>query len=130
MGRPHTSGAPFSSASRAHASVYLCVLTNGMVKVGFTNNPRTRLTSFHTEARRNFGEGVDRFVVFDRAGWGRGVVSTSHAEKRARLIERLSIKRLAFIGSAVAPYTELFNGVDFGCACEAVRSAISFVDAA
>lgn len=125
MGRPHTSGEPFSSASRAHASVYLCVLTNGMVKVGFTNNPRTRLTSFHTEARRKFGEGIDSFVVFDGVGWVNDGMQSGGAEKHARLIERLSIKRLAFIGKAVIPYTELFDGIEFPRAVEAVRAAIN-----
>lgn len=124
MGRPHTSGLPFTSASRAHASVYVCSFTNGMVKVGFTNNPRTRLTKVHTTSRKTFGCGIDRFVVFDGVGWTRSDLDPYVAEKHARLIERYSIKRLSFIGRSVKPYTEFFDGIDFARAVEAVKGAI------
>ena len=45
--------------------VYAVQLSNGVVKVGFSRNPRTRMCSLSDQVRRKFGVRLTKFHVGD-----------------------------------------------------------------
>lgn len=122
--------ARFVGVGREPASIYVCEFSDGVVKVGFTNNARTRLASLQSQATRAFGSRMVRFMVFDRAGFSVGGGCRALAEKSARSIEKQIIKRLKFLGDPVSPFTEFFRGISFSSAVLAAQSVIGSKQAA
>jgi hypothetical protein len=88
---------------RHGACVYVAELSNGLVKVGYSQNPRTRLGSLSAQARRRFRADVTRWHVgpaFNREGDG-------------RYAEALTLARMSRIATPVNGAAEFFHGARF-----------------
>lgn len=90
--------------------LYAALLTNGVVKVGLSRNPRTRMGSLSTQVRSAFG--------CDLQGWFIGCDLRSTQDVYAA--EQHLIARMARIGSQVEGRNEFFTGVAFATAVDAV----------
>jgi hypothetical protein len=98
--------ARFSGIPRSFdACIYAVELTNGLVKVGFSRNPRTRMTSLRAQVARVFGADIARFHI--------GVDLPLRAAVRA---EGAALIRIGRIGTVVCGHKEFFTGVCFGAA--------------
>lgn len=101
----------FSSIPRFFSGcVYAVELTNGIVKVGFSRNPRTRMQALTFEAKRVYRCGVSRFHIghdFDNS------MQATRAE--LELIDRASKVGVAFRGRR-----EYFVNLPFGVAANMV----------
>jgi len=83
--------------------VYAVELTNGIVKVGWSRNPRTRMESLVWKLRKEFRTGIARFFI------GRDIPS-----ELACKAENDVIKRISKIGNVLPKRREYFTGVSFG----------------
>lgn len=95
-------------------TIYFARLTNDIVKIGFSDNMRSRLHSLNCQAKRRYGGVVAELNVYDGIGARceiAGVRQTPYW--RAIEIERRCIRILAGLGEAIAPSTEFFRGVDY-----------------
>jgi predicted GIY-YIG superfamily endonuclease len=89
--------------------VYVAEFSNGVIKVGFTANARTRLSSLATQARGIFGAlDVEQMHVTEK-------FSNSAA---ARSAEFTSLQRIEQVATRVEGRGEYFTGISFD---EAVR---------
>lgn len=125
QGRP-PKGLSFTNAGRARASVYLAGMSNGFVKVGFSDNPRTRLSSFNNYAKRKYGASIVCFHVYE--GIGTQVrVPKAHRKhsNQARALEARLIGLLAGYGRACAPSSEVFEGICYDAAKDLVDAEIA-----
>lgn len=115
-------------ATGGRSSVYFARLTNGIVKIGFSDNMRSRLHSLNCQAKRRYGGVVAELNVYDGIGARceiAGVRQTPYW--RAIEIERRCIRILASLGEAIAPSTEFFRGVDYAQAKRLIDAEISAV---
>lgn len=88
------------------AAVYVAEFENGIVKVGYSDNPGTRIKSLHKHGRRHFGSSVRRyFVRFVDGG-----------RRTAACIERSVLTRIGTQAAPVLWHHEYFNGLHFGAA--------------
>lgn len=125
-GRPVKTTGQFINVSRTPASVYVAGMSNGMVKVGFSDNSRTRLSSLNSTSMRLFGGIVVQLHVYDGVGVA-AVLRTPccTASSRARAIEARCIKILAAVGRQVAPTLEYFEGIDYASAKALIDAEIA-----
>lgn len=115
-----------ANISRMRSSVYLARMTNGMVKAGFTDNPRTRIASLSCFARRKYGCAVAEVRVFDGIGLKRHIPGTRpHAYGCGRHIEARCLEILNTLGTACAPSREFFTGVDYEEALRLIEADLS-----
>lgn len=113
-GRPFKADAHFTHVGRASSSVYIAGMSNGMVKIGFSDNPRTRLGSLNSDSVRRFGCSVVHFHVYEGIGAAVIIPAACNSDSgRARAIEARCLNLLAAIGEPCAPSTEYFKGVDY-----------------
>ena len=125
-GRPPKTTGQFINVSRETGSVYLAGMSNGMVKVGVSNNPRTRLEALSRECSRRFGGRVVQFHVYDGIGAVASIPSARQtASSRARAIESRCINLLSAVGRQRPPTLEYFEGIDYCAAKALVDSEIS-----
>lgn len=90
--------------------VYAAELGNGLVKVGFSANPRTRMTSLSKYARRVFGVSLQRFHV-----------GANLPKRVAARAETNTLRRLNRIATPLAGTKEYFAGLRFGDAVNLVN---------
>lgn len=90
--------------------VYAAELTNGVVKVGFSRNPRTRMGTLVLQARRLFGADVARFHI--------GLDMTE--PKQALRAERELLTRASRIGSTCKGSREFFSNLPFPVAANLI----------
>lgn len=90
--------------------VYAAELSNGLVKVGFSRNPRTRMGSLVTQARRIFGAEIVRFHI--------GV--DMRASAQAIRAEREVLVRASRIGSPCKESQEFFGNLPFPVAANLI----------
>lgn len=90
--------------------IYAAELSNGLLKVGFSRNPRTRMGALAKQVRREFGAQIARFHVGD-----------DMAERAAIRAEMSLIKRIGRLGVVVPGRVEFFQHVAFGAAVTLVR---------
>lgn len=110
-------GAQFASVRNVSNCIYLCELTNGLVKVGFSNSPRRRLTSL---SRQWSGRGarISRFEVFVGTPASNACLRDPHGnEKRA-------IKALGVLAAPIDGHAEYFSGIPYDTALAAVSASI------
>lgn len=110
----------FKDASREAASVYVVGFTDGIVKVGFSNNPKSRLRRASFQLRSITGAMPDKWHVFGSIGRHISGKSGFEASKAARKFEAECIDLLSSIGTQVFDTREVFSGVDFEKAIEAL----------
>ena len=67
-GRPPITVGKFAELRRDRKSLYVAELNNGLIKVGFSDNPKTRLKSLDYQCRSQFGCGLNKFHVFYGVG--------------------------------------------------------------
>lgn len=116
MGRPASPvTARFTHVGRQRNCVYLLELSNGLVKVGFSNNPRTRLGKLALIWNRK-GVQIERYEVFVGQQRGRWF----DPQKR----ELKSIKALHQIAPAIPGHREYFDAISFDSALATVRSIL------
>lgn len=130
VGRPANTGNRFNKVSRAHASVYIAGLSDGMVKVGFTDNPRTRLESVDGTSFKRFGCRIVEFHVYESVGALPGITPSyrnPRARQRALKIEAMCISSLCAVGTRRAPMLEYFDGISYEAAKAVVDSVIASV---
>jgi hypothetical protein len=108
-GRPEK----YSAFPRGVNCVYAAQLKNGLVKVGFSRNPRTRMESLRWQVRRQFRSEVIAVFLSDALpdSW----------PMRVSLAEKAVLRRLAGIGTTVAGTNEFFMHVPFGLAVTLIR---------
>ena len=83
--------------------VYVAELKNGLVKVGYSKNPRTRLQSLATQVKDIFRSEINRFYI------GPDIDAAS-----ARDAEIRTLARLRGIAPQAKGVTEYFSDVGFG----------------
>ena len=111
MGRRLTTGARYAAIPREYdGCVYAVEFTNGIVKVGHSRNPRTRMDSLANQVRRKYGARFARFYI------GRDIPA-----KVAAKTEREVLRRLSGMGNNIAKTTEFFTGIRFGVAVNLIR---------
>jgi hypothetical protein len=93
--------------------VYALKLANGLVKVGFSRNPRSRLKHLEWQVRRQFNCEFTSFYV--------GEPVPQDYKVRAVWVESAVLKRLATIGTPIPGSREFFRDVGFGVAVTLVR---------
>ena len=95
-----------------HDSGYLYVaeFDNGLVKVGFSSNPRTRIGSLEHQTRRKYRAELARIHIGCDIGYG-----------AARKAEQRVIARLAAIGLPCTGTQEYFQHIQFGTAVNLVK---------
>lgn len=104
----------FARVSCARSSVYLAKMNNGLVKIGFSDNPRTRFSSLRGQVRRKYGSVIAEFHVYEGVGVTCSVPGAwPTASGRARAVESRCIGILSKLGKACTPSVEFFWGVDF-----------------
>lgn len=91
--------------------VYVAELTNGVVKFGFSRNPRTRMGSLVNEVRRRYRCDVSRFQI------GSDFVDSRQATRA----EQELISRAARIGSPFRGRKEFFCHIKFPVAVNLVK---------
>jgi hypothetical protein len=113
MGRPMSAAhARFNVIPRTFIGcVYAVELRNGVIKVGFSRNPRTRMCSLHNLVLRKFGTDISRFHI------SRNFSNYFTAMKA----ERNLLARMDRIAQPVKGHNEFFVGVRFGAACTLLR---------
>lgn len=94
--------------------LYAVLLSNGIVKVGFSRNPRTRMASLSRQVCREFGADVVSFRV------GRALPRLT-----AAAMERDLLRRLRAIGTVIEVRAEFFQHVRFGQAKTLVQQISS-----
>lgn len=110
-GRPPITTGRFSALRRDEKSLYVAELTNGLVKIGFSDNPKTRLRALDYQCQRQFGCGLDKFHVFYGVG--------------NRLIESQCIEALTCFGRQHVKRREFFHGVSFDAARFVIEQQIA-----
>lgn len=85
--------------------IYVAEMKNGLVKVGFSQNPKTRLRSLSYQVGRVYGTEINRFHICKDAG-----------RREARRAETFALNRLREIGNQFPDTLEFFTGVHFGSA--------------
>ena len=114
MARPMSKkNALFASAPRwvsGFAWVYAAHLSNGVVKVGFSCNPRTRMTTLSAFTRKHFASEIVAFQVSDML-----------PEGHARKAEDDLIRLVGGMGAVVPGHVEFFDRVHFPAAADLVR---------
>ena len=118
MGRP--SGPihkRFIQVERAHNCVYLLELTNGLVKVGYSDNIQHRLIRVALLWSRR-GVQVDRFEVFP----GRQFKTSCRFDPQKR--ERKAIKALQNIAAPIKGSEEYFDAIPYDTALTTVRRVL------
>lgn len=107
----------FADVCRTKASVYLAGLSNGFVKVGFSDNPRTRLGDVNYYSKLKYGANIVCFHVYEGIGTKLrfDAVRRDHSSQ-ARALEARLIKLLADHGRACPPSGEVFEGICFDAA--------------
>lgn len=118
MGRP--SGPihkRFIQVERAHNCVYLLELSNGLVKVGYSDNIQHRLIRVALIWNRR-GVQVGRFEVFP----GRQFKGNCRFDPQKR--ERKAISALHGIASPVKGSVEYFDSIPYDTALATVRSVL------
>lgn len=111
-------GRPMSPANRQFQSIprtidgciYAAELSNGVIKVGFSRNPRTRMCLLAKQARVRFGARI--------VAWR---IGSDMPPMRAMAIERALIQRMARIATPFPKTIEFFQNVRFGVAAALVR---------
>jgi hypothetical protein len=116
----------FVNETRQVASLYLAEFDDGTVKVGQSDNPRTRLGSLQYAARKRHGIAMVRWHVFAGAGFsGVGIGGNwHHACSLARRMERSCIAHFTSIATVRRPGREFFIGLDFDTAMRHVQDVI------
>lgn len=94
--------------------VYAAELSNGLVKVGFSRNPRTRMASLAGEVRRSFGARICRYYI------SRNLAVRTAADAEARVLERL--RRLA---APLKGKQEYFDNLSFGAATTLIQQVVT-----
>lgn len=89
-------------------SVYVAELANGMVKVGQSLNPRTRMESLAYYVRKRMHSSITRFYVVCDVG-----------SKRCFKIEKEALRKVRRIAT-LAHGTEFFSNVSFEAAAQIV----------
>ena len=97
---------------RCSGCVYAAELSNGLVKVGFTENPRNRMTMLAREVAGSFGADLARFHV-----------GADITRRGAIAAEQTLIQRLGEVADVVPGRREFFSGVAFGVAVDLVERA-------
>jgi hypothetical protein len=112
-GRGRPGNKRFASIPRGVGScVYAAQLSNGLVKVGFSRNPRTRMGHLVWQVRRQFNSELTAFYV------GEPLPAPA---LRGIWTESAVLRRLATIGTPIAGAREFFRDVRFGVAVTLVR---------
>jgi hypothetical protein len=104
---------PFSVIPRWEhdkAIVYAVLLSNGIVKVGFSRNPRVRLGLLNNQCRHQFQAGIDRFHIGRRL-----------CDGEARRVEHRLIERMTEVAKPVGTHREFFADASY-------EIAVSLVD--
>jgi len=91
--------------------VYAAELTNGIVKVGFSRNPRTRMGTLVLQARRMFGADIARFHI--------GLDMTE--PRQALQAERELLTRVSKIGAPCKGSREFFRNLPFPVAANLIN---------
>lgn len=97
-----------------HGCLYVAELANGLVKVGMSGNPRTRLVKLDDAVRRDFDCELLRVYI------GPEIAS----RRKLILAELALIRRMKAEGQAVPRRIEFFSGVGFERA-QALAQAVS-----
>lgn len=95
--------------------VYVAELKNGLVKVGFSRNPRTRMGSLANEVKRKYRTTLQRWHVSQNIP----------CHRFALLMESVVISRMGRIGTACNGTQEYFQNVAFGAAVTLVNQMAS-----
>jgi len=90
--------------------VYAVEMSNGVVKVGSSRNPRTRMETLMYQVRSKYGCGVVRFFI------GRDI-----PYRNATVVERKVICVLGRMGNPLPRTKEFFVNVRFGDAVNVIR---------
>ena len=115
-----------TNISRMRSSVYLARMTNGMVKAGFSDNPRTCIASLSRFANKKYGCVVAEVRVFDGIGFLRHIPGKApHRYGCGRHIEARCLAILRQLGTACAPSREFFVGVDYEEALRLIEADLS-----
>jgi hypothetical protein len=105
----------FAAIPRAfNGCIYAAQFSNGIVKVGYSRNPRTRMSTLSNQARRIFAS--------ELVAWHIGPDMPS---LRARYAEMELIRRMTEIAPPLDGRIEYFERVDYECACELVNAVAS-----
>lgn len=113
---PH--GEQFASVSNDANSIYLCELTNGLIKVGFSNAPQRRLIGLSRQWGDR-GARISRFQVFV------GEKTPNFFLRDPLGNEKRAIHALCAIASPIHGHREYFAGIPFDAALAAVAQAVS-----
>jgi hypothetical protein len=101
----------YSSVPRGYGiCIYAAVMGNGLVKVGYSRNPRTRLGSLCAQSWKRFGTRIQKFHV-----------SPVPSVQEAMQAEAELIAALACAGNQVSDAKEYFWSVSFGYAVNLVK---------
>jgi hypothetical protein len=104
----------FSAVGCTESSIYIVGMSNGMVKVGFSDNPRTRLEVLDTEVSRRFGCRVTALHIYYGIGSATDIGTKSWTAKcRAKAIEAMCISGLSAFGKSVTNTFEYFDGIGY-----------------
>jgi len=104
----------FKSIERGSGGcVYVAEISNGIVKIGFSRNPRVRLQSLEYEVRKKLGASLSRFYVSKSVP----VFSATHAENK-------TLKAAREVGDQVPRTLEYFTGIRFESAVDIVEANI------
>lgn len=106
MGRPMSArNQRFACIPREFtACLYAAELNNGIVKVGYSRNPRTRMTSLAAQCVRQFGADILNFHIGPDLRYRRN---------RAMQAETDLIERLREVAPALPGRKEFFTGVPY-----------------
>ena len=121
----------FKDVTRANASLYVAEFDDGTIKVGQSNNPRSRLDSLRYQAGKLFSISMVRWHVFAGAGVCAGLGDTDRcrfrAQRIARRMEGMCLAHFAQVATVRGPGREFFTGLEFEEAVAHVAAVIEQV---
>lgn len=93
----------FDDVSRGYTGcVYVAELATGVVKVGFSANPKTRLYRLSNQVKRQYGTTICRYYI-----------SVNMPKRLAQKAETVTLTNIRNIGVQVDGTHEYFHGVKF-----------------
>ena len=110
--KPGPIAAPFAHMPRHEAVVYICELSDGSVKVGYSFQPRQRFTMMARQLARS-GRCILQSRLFPVS------------EQGAYALERRAISALGRVASVIQGHIEYFTGISFADACAAVAHELA-----
>ncbi len=96
---------------RFNSCIYAAELKNGVIKVGFSRNPRTRMCTLAVEVKRNLRSAILRWHISPNIP----------DAKTGRNAEAALLARMRQIGNVLAGRQEYFKDVSFGAAVTLVN---------